>query len=1043
MARRLFAPGWLTVRAGIAVVVSVTTATAVGALAPPAAADPLAEVVIPASQRSAELTVSLASTETSMDADGAGAQGVFHRLEGHSGVVWTRYADGRTFPVFKPEGTNIFATPTGSDTLAYRVGDQIVFWDAVHRTTGTVDVPEGHSSLGIFGTTVVTSSTATAGDGTTVRTLHLLTAEADGTTRDVAVEGMPAGSLLGGPVTADEKDIVFAARIDGQRRMVLVDFVTGRVESWTAPLPDGYHHAVLTGSRLAVYSTSQPAVLTVPRTDLSAAPAEVRLDGGAVQPTSALAAVGDWLVYRRSASAATATIKAVPVAGGEPVTVLDQARPWISAAPGDTAVVVARSNTGDWALQRLAADGDGRPVATVFKPLPRPPLTIQGITLSHGRLVVTDNDSGADHRQRKSWIRTLPATGTPEAGERTQFVGPDTLIANCPAQDVGCSQVLSPADGRIAWLNRGTDGTDRLYTNSSGRYEYLHDYFFYDLPPGGQITDVSGNYLIHTTADRQTVVKFNHYGSPVLTRAPGAAAVWGDLLWTPGSTPGTVTAYDLAAKKTVHTVDTGTGCAPEELQAVGRWLYVKCGGTALPVVYDRTTRATVTVPSGEALLGDGYLVTHDRASGQLTLTTVTGGTATSRVIGELPDTGRSQRHVRWTVDEFGGHAAWVDDQERVHIVPSGVPTTQPLTSLGTDNAAGVWAKAPGTTPDRVTSVLLSKPAAGWTLTVRDAVTGRTVDTVTGGPARGRLDVGWHGTDLDRPGDTFLPNGRYAWTLSITPADGIGADLKHSGTVELHDGSPVRHDHAGDDGLGDLLTLNSTGGLTFHMGSGAGKFGTKISASGWPTSVVAVPFGDLDGDRCNDVLVRMADGSLRGYRPGCGQAVKPSTPYKALGTGWGAYNVLTSPGDLTGDGRADLLARKSSTGDIHLFAAKSDGTLAAGKKIRSAWTSYTKVVGAGDLNGDGHGDVLAHHKDGTLYRYDGTGTGLLKERVTVFTNWGASYNTVVGVGDITGDGKADIVVRDKNNVLYRNDGKGNGTFTSRTQIATGWSYKGIF
>ncbi|MDG9706516.1 VCBS repeat-containing protein, partial [Streptomyces sp. DH37] len=255
---------------------------------------------------------------------------------------------------------------------------------------------------------------------------------------------------------------------------------------------------------------------------------------------------------------------------------------------------------------------------------------------------------------------------------------------------------------------------------------------------------------------------------------------------------------------------------------------------------------------------------------QLVLTTVTGGAASGRVIGELPDTGGSQRHVRWTVDEFGGHAAWVDGQERVHIVPSGVPANQPLTSLDADDASHVRAKDAGTVPSRVTGVMLSKPAARWTLTVRDAVTGRTVDTVTGGPARGRLDVGWHGIRPSASRDVFLPNGRYAWTLSVAPADGVGPDLRHSGAFELYDGSPVRRDHTGGDGLGDALTLNSKGGLTFHAADGTGRFGYKVSASGWSASVVAVPFGDLDGDRCNDVLVRMTDGSLRGYRPGCGK-----------------------------------------------------------------------------------------------------------------------------------------------------------------------------
>ncbi|MFE9093041.1 hypothetical protein [Streptomyces sp. NPDC007264] len=172
--------------------------------------------------------------------------------------------------------------------------------------------------------------------------------------------------------------------------------------------------------------------------------------------------------------------------------------------------------------------------------------------------------------------------------------------------------------------------------------------------------------------------------------------------------------------------------------------------------------------------------------------------------------------------------------------------------------------------------------------------------------------------------------------------------------------------------------------------------------------------------------------------------KTFTPYTSLGTGWNAYDSLTVPGDLTGDSRPNLLARKKSTGDVYLFAARSDGSLAAGKKIRTAWTGYTKIVGAGDLDsygyGYGYGDVLARDRAGTLYRYSGTGTGLLRDRVKVFSNWGGSYNAVVG----DGDGKNDLVERDTAGDLYRNNGDGKESFGPRVRIATGWQgYRGIF
>jgi hypothetical protein len=239
-------------------------------------------------------------------------------------------------------------------------------------------------------------------------------------------------------------------------------------------------------------------------------------------------------------------------------------------------------------------------------------------------------------------------------------------------------------------------------------------------------------------------------------------------------------------------------------------------------------------------------------------------------------------------------------------------------------------------------------------------------------------------------------------------------------------------------------MNSTGSLTYQLGRRAtGTFLGKTSGSGWDPTVKAVPFGDLNGDRCNDVLVRMTDGSLRGYKPGCGKPVTPSASYTTLGTGWSAYNVLTSPGDVTGDGRADLIARNSSTGTVYLYKGTSSGTLSARVKLYTDWSGYKKIVGVGDLTGDGIGDLLAQDKSNNLYRYTGTGSGTFKARVKLFANWGGSYNTVVGVGDLTGDGKADLVSRDTSGNVWRNNGTGTGSFGSRTQIATGWSgYKSL-
>jgi hypothetical protein len=1031
-------------RAGIAAVASAALAAGLSPLLPSAsAADQVAnaaqETVVPATYRSTYTSASLFNADSTSGGDGAGSQGVFHRLEGHSDVVWTRYADGKSFDVPASTTSTVVARGTGSDVLSYRYSDgRVDLWNAVDGTTTTLQVPEGHNVYaGAFGSIVVTYQDVTAEDGTTTRVRHLLTAGSEGSTRDVTVGGAPAGMALGAPLRGGATGLFFYAQMDGSPRVVAVDPETGKVQSWTPPLSVGYTYTKISPKYVAVYGgVGSSKVFVFSRSDLSAAPVEVTLDGAdGTNPADDLSVVGDWLVHRPGSGA---RVTATPIAGGDPVTLIASSNSGISAVPDGSAVLVGRTGTttDDWGLQRIHADDDGKPVVTLVKALPKPPYKIQGLALEQGRLLVADA-SWAGYRD--DYVRTVAATGTPEFGERSSYDGTETLLYSCPPTEVGCSQLHGTADNRAVWLAKDSADYDLLRVNGPGQYSFWQR----SVPVGGQITDVSGSYLIHATATEQTVLKIDNSGTAVVTRTPGAAALSGDLLWTAGTTPGSVTAYNLTTKKTTETLTTDAGCTPTELQVLGRWLYWTCDGKA--GVYDRTAHQSVPVPTGEAKLGDGYVVTHDKQAGKLTLTTVADGTPASRVIGELPDTGVSQRDVRWTVDESTGNAAYVDDQERVHLVPSGVPQ-QPLSLLApAEKASSVEAHEIDTTADTLTTVLLSKPSASWRLTVRSKATGKVVDERDGGAARGELTVGWFGTDAK---GAFLPNGSYNWTLSVAPADGVGAAQEVQGTVALLGGSAVRHDHVGPlglpDGTGDLLTLNSSGTLTFQQGTGKGTFSGKVSGAGWSAKAVAVPFGDLNGDRCDDVLVRMSDGSLRGYKPRCGLAPTPSTSYTKLGTGWNAYNVLTSPGDLTGDKRPDLLARKASTGDVYLFAAKSDGTLAAGKKIRSAWTGYTKIVGAGDLNGDGFGDVLARDKAGTLYRYNGTGTGLLKDRVKVFSKWGASYNAIVGVGDITGDGKSDLVVRDTSGNLYRNDGKGNGSFGSRVKIASGWQgYQGIF
>ncbi|WP_406401162.1 hypothetical protein OH805_19175 [Streptomyces sp. NBC_00879] len=1023
------------IRASTAAAAAVSLALGMGIGPIAAQADPVepaAAVEIPATFRTTPRALGLLGAGTYGWADAAGEQGVFHTQEGVAGNLWTRYSDGRTFPAQRTGSGALSQTAgTGADILAYVSGSNVELRDPAAGTSQFVSVPGGLSYNGVYGSTVVAVKRETVVvDGTSasrITEVHLLNAAEDGSTRDRLVTGLPEGGVYGTPTSGDAKTVVLRVKVGDVLRLATIDVATARVTAYTASAD--YHGVLLSPKYLGWYSVSG-TIKIVPRSDITATPVELSAPAPQERVGYEIGLVGDWVVY---INPSTSRVMATPIAGGTPQTLLDRSSFRLSQAPDGTVLAVGGEDADDWALRRISAGPDGEPVLTTVLDLPPVPVPVRGIAAGDGYLLSTDASSGLFRAQ----FRMLEVQGTPTQLIKRTLNGP---FASCAGDDPGCAALKASGDGRFAYVLRhpGSSVGDEIMTIDSNYATFLYS----SRTHGGSVTDAAGRYVIYTNpaAGEQLVLDVTRR-EPVVTRAAQAAAVWAGQLWSPGATAGAVTAYDLATKKTTETVDTGAGCVPEELQALGRWLYWSCGASGGAGIYDRTAKKSIPVAADEALLGDGYLFRHDKTAGKLELTDFSGGTAVEREIADLPATAASQRGIRWTVDKFGGHITYADAAERMHVVPTGVATS-PLsisemsnTVTGDGSNAGNW----------YFSGVLSKPAASVTVVVKDKATGAVVRTMGGSAeARGHLERSWDGrSDSGR----LMPDGPYTWTLTAQPADGHGAPLILTGLFTQTHGAPAWRDFSYPrDGVGDLVALDRDNAMRFQFGNGAGGFQSNGFIYNYNATQV-VPLGDMSGDRCNDLIIRGADGYLRRINGRCFPSGGPldDSAQGVGGGGWNQFNVLTSPGDLTGDGRPDMVARQASTGDLYLYADDASGGLKARGRIGAKWTAYRTVFGAGDLNGDGIGDLLAVDKANSLWRYDGTATGGLKPRVLVFgNNWGVGRDAFVGVGDITKDGKPDLITRNAAGYLLRNNGNGKGSFGSTVKIAAGWQgYKGLF
>ncbi|MEV4942633.1 VCBS repeat-containing protein [Streptomyces zaomyceticus] len=315
----------------------------------------------------------------------------------------------------------------------------------------------------------------------------------------------------------------------------------------------------------------------------------------------------------------------------------------------------------------------------------------------------------------------------------------------------------------------------------------------------------------------------------------------------------------------------------------------------------------------------------------------------------------------------------------------------------------------------------STTRADLTVELKSKVSWKTFRTVvrpstgSGAYPDGSLGLDWAGEmgDASWGSASSAPNGAYEWTVTARPWNGMPS-VTASGTMTVAR-SPKAHDY-NDDGAPDLIARDKDGWLSpieTRWDDATGRLvplDIRSSASGWNVYDRIESVGDIAGSNAADLVTRDKDGFLWLHRGTSSEAGFRFEPRVRIGGGWNTYTQLTGGSDLTGDGRADLVA-VDKLGDLYLY--KATGTVTAPyeprKKIGHGWGIYNQLTATGQIGGGPAGDLVARDKDGVLWLYLGKGDGTFAPRTKIGGGWNV-YADIVGIGDGNKDGRPDLYTR---------------------------------
>ncbi|MEU5438439.1 VCBS repeat-containing protein [Streptomyces sp. NPDC020719] len=329
----------------------------------------------------------------------------------------------------------------------------------------------------------------------------------------------------------------------------------------------------------------------------------------------------------------------------------------------------------------------------------------------------------------------------------------------------------------------------------------------------------------------------------------------------------------------------------------------------------------------------------------------------------------------------------------------------------------------------------------------------TVTSADGGPGS---SCG-HTTDSVIGGDTVrcnLPAGEHTITYTLASGPNVAAwkinaqaefevvtygsgNPTATSTFQVTSPYPVRERYR-------LFARDTKGSFWSYTGTGnaANPYRKRWYAfdDTWQQYTALTTLGPTTVHSSGDLVARDKSGVLWHYQGTGNDSI--FTTRTRVGGGWNIYNTIVGTDDVSGDGRSDLIARDAS-GVLWLYrgTGETGAMFAPRTKIGGGWDIYTAIIAAGDVTGDGKADLVARDTAGVLWLYRGTGnpTAPYAPRTKIGGGWN-TYTAINGAGDLTSDGRPDLVARDTAGVLWLYRGTGNPTapYAPRTKIGGGWN-----